>query len=201
MAIAQSAADPTAKGGGSKQDLRTYLDALLKANPNAIKVVEDEVDPEFEATALVHKILNDPEYPGFPAVLFKNVKGSDVPLMLNLHGTYERVALSIGSDVQGMVQEYARREGNPIPPVMVDSADAPVHEVVWTGDQIDITKLPFLVHNELDAGRYITSAATISRDPDSRPPERRHLPPPGPGSQAGRVHDQPGPSHLVHPPG
>jgi 2,5-furandicarboxylate decarboxylase 1 len=149
------------------QDLRTYLDTLLKANPNAIKVVEDEVDPEFEATAIVHKILNDPDYPGYPAVLFKNIKGSPVPNMLNLHGTYDRVALSIGSDVQGMVPEYAKREGNPIPTTMVESASAPVHEVVWTGDQIDITKLPFLVHQELDAGKYITSAATISRDPDS----------------------------------
>lgn len=149
------------------QDLRTYLDALTKANPNAIKIVEEEVDPEFEATAIVHKILNDPDYPGYPAVLFKNIKGSPVPNMLNLHGTYDRVALSIGSDVAGMVPEYAKREGNPIPTTMVDSANAPVHEVVWTGDDIDITKLPFLVHQELDAGKYITSAATISRDPDS----------------------------------
>ena len=47
--------------------------------------------------------------------------------MLNLHGTYERVALSIGSDVAGMVPEYARREGSPIPTTLVDSDKAPVH--------------------------------------------------------------------------
>lgn len=167
MALAEAAKGTAGKAGGSKQDLRTYLDQLLASNPDAIRIVEDEVDPEFEATALVHKILNDPAYPGYPAVLFKNVKGSDVPLMLNLHGTYDRVALSIGSDVKGMVHEYARREASPIDTTLVESKDAPVHEVVWTGDQIDITKLPFLVHNELDAGKYITSAATISRDPDS----------------------------------
>jgi 2,5-furandicarboxylate decarboxylase 1 len=149
------------------KDLRTYLDELLAQDPNAIKVVEDEVDPEFEATAIAHKIYNDPKYPGYPAILFKNIKGSPVPLMLNLHGTYERVALSIGSDVKKMVPEYARREGSPVPTTLVPSEQAPVHEVVWTGDQIDITKLPFLVHQELDAGKYITSAATISRDPDS----------------------------------
>ena len=149
------------------QDLRTYIDALLARYPDAIKVVEEEVDPEFEATAIVHKILNDPDYPGFPAVLFKNVAKSPVPLLLNLHGTYERVALSIGSDVHGMVPEYANREGSGIPTTMVSSDQAPVHEVVWTGDDIDITRLPFLVHQELDAGKYITSAATISRDPES----------------------------------
>ncbi len=167
MALAQASSSTAGSGGGSKKDLRTYLDDLLKADPTAIKIVEEEVDPEFEATAIVHKILNDPAWPGYPGVLFKNIKGSDVPLMLNLHGTYERVALSIDSDVANMVPEYGKREGSPIPTTMVDSADAPVHEIVWTGDQIDITKLPFLVHNELDAGRYITSAATISRDPDS----------------------------------
>jgi 2,5-furandicarboxylate decarboxylase 1 len=88
-------------------------------------------------------------------------------MLLNLHGTYERVALSIGSDVHGMVPEYGKREGSPIPTTMVSSDDAPVHEVVWTGDDIDATKLPTVIHQELDAGRYITSAATISRDPES----------------------------------
>jgi 2,5-furandicarboxylate decarboxylase 1 len=149
------------------KDLRTYLDQLLAADPGAVKVVEAEVDPEFEAAAIVHKIYNDPAFPGYPAVLFKNIKGSPVPCLLNLHGTYDRVALSIDSDIHGQVDEYAKREGSPIAPVMVDSSAAPVHEVVWTGDQIDITKLPFLIHQELDAGKYITSAATISRDPDS----------------------------------
>lgn len=149
------------------KDLRTYLDDLLTAVPDAVKVVDDEVDPEFEAAALVHKIVNDDDYPGFPAILFKNVKGSPVPLLLNLHGTYDRVARSIDSDIKSMVAEYAKREGSGIPTTLVPSEQAPVHEVVWTGDQIDVTKLPFLVHNELDAGKYITSAATISRDPDS----------------------------------
>ena len=149
------------------QDLRTYLETLLREHPEQLKIVDDEVDPEFEATAIVDKIERDDRYPGFPAVLFRNIGGSQVPLLLNLHGTYERVALSIDSDVPGMVDEYSKREGKPIPPTIVPSEQAPVHEVVYTGDEIDITKFPFLVHQELDAGKYITSAATVSRDPES----------------------------------
>jgi 2,5-furandicarboxylate decarboxylase 1 len=149
------------------QDLRTYLDQLVKHDPGQLKIVEEEIDPEFEAAAIVHKMEKDPRYPGFPAVLFKNIKGSKIPLMLNLHGTFERVALSINSDVAGMVPEYGKREGSPIPTTLVESEAAPVHEVVLTGDDIDATKLPSIVHQELDAGRYITSAAAISRDPDS----------------------------------
>jgi 2,5-furandicarboxylate decarboxylase 1 len=149
------------------KDLRTYLDELVTKHPELLKIVEEEVDPEFEAAAIVDKIERDERYPGFPAVLFKNIKGSDVPLILNLHGTYERVALSIDSDVANMVPEYSKREGSPIPTTLVESDQAPVHEVVYTGDDIDITRFPFLVHQELDAGKYITSASSVTRDPDS----------------------------------
>jgi 3-polyprenyl-4-hydroxybenzoate decarboxylase len=174
----------SSRGGSTGKDLRTYLDELLAANPAAVKVVEEQVDPEFESTAIVHKILNDDEYPGFPAVLFKKVGNSPVPMLLNLHGTYERVALSIGSDVHGMVDEYARREGSGIPPVMVSSDQAPVHEVVWTGDQIDITSS---VHRPPGARRrevHHVGGHDLAR-PRLRAPERGHLPPPGPDRRWG----------------
>jgi 2,5-furandicarboxylate decarboxylase 1 len=149
------------------KDLRTYLKELIDHNPNQVKVVEREVDPVFEATAIVDKMEDDSDYPGFPAVLFKNIKGSDIPLMLNLKATYERLALAIGTDVRHMVEEFARREGDFTEPEWVGRAQAPVKEVVWTGDQIDMHKLPLLHHQELDAGKYITSAAAITRDPDT----------------------------------
>jgi 2,5-furandicarboxylate decarboxylase 1 len=149
-----------------KQDLRTYLDSLLKDHPEQLKIVNEEVDPVFEATAIVDKMENDPRYPNFPAVLFKNVKGSEIPLLLNLHGTYGRLAYSIGTDVHDMVPEYAKREGSPIPTTLVSSEEAPVHEVVWTGDDIDTGKLPFLVHQEFD--RSSTPASTSLRRRRSR---------------------------------
>ncbi|MEV6624301.1 UbiD family decarboxylase [Amycolatopsis sp. NPDC051106] len=147
------------------KDLRTFLAEL---EPDQIKVVRKPVDPEFEVTALVDRMEDDPAYPGFPAVLCENVGGSEIPLLINLHGTYERLARSIGSDVHSMVPEYALREGSGIKPVTVDTtATAPVQEVVLTGDDIDVGLLPLLKHQELDAGKYITSAVTICRDPDS----------------------------------
>jgi 2,5-furandicarboxylate decarboxylase 1 len=149
------------------QDLRSYLRTLVEHRPDELKVVSQEVDPFFGASALVHKILNDTRYPGFPAVLFQQVGTSDIPLILNLHGTYDRLALALGTDVPHMVTEYSKREGNPIPTTPIDGRDAPVQQVVLTGDEIDVTRLPLQVHNELDAGKYITSAATIVRDPDS----------------------------------
>lgn len=151
----------------AQPDLRSYLADLTKWDPKQLMIVEDEIDSEFEATAIVHKMQKDPAYATFPAVLFKNIKGSPIPCLLNLHATYERVSFALGTNVAGMVEEYAKREGSPIPTTIVSSENAPVHEVVLTGDDIDVTKLPTLVHQELDAGRYITSAAAVSRDPDS----------------------------------
>ncbi|MBI2764518.1 MAG: UbiD family decarboxylase, partial [Chloroflexi bacterium] len=150
------------------QDLRTFLHTLVETSPEQLKVVDQPVRPEFEATALVDKIDNDPRYPGFPAVLFKHIVGAEMPLLLNLHGTYERLALALGTDIRSLVPGYAAREGNLTPTTLVASEAAPVHEVVLRGDQIDLTTLlPLLLHNELDAGKYITSAATVCRDPST----------------------------------
>ncbi|HYY88141.1 MAG TPA: UbiD family decarboxylase, partial [Chloroflexota bacterium] len=150
------------------KDLRTYLSTLIERYPEQLKVVEKEVQPEFEAAAIVDKMENDPRYPNFPAVLFKKIKGSDMPLILNLHGTYERLALACGAELRTLVADYARLEGTPIPSTRVSSDAAPVHEVVLRDEQIDLTTLlPLLLHNELDAGKYITSAACIVRDPNT----------------------------------
>src|SRR5262249_22164249 len=147
------------------KDLRTFLDQLRAVHPEQLKVVRKRVDPDFEAAALVDRLEDDGRYPGFPAVLFERVGDSEIPLLINLHGTYELLALAVDSDLQGMVAEYARREGSPLRSVHMD--DAPVQEVVLEGDEIDLGRLPMLRHQELDAGRYITSAVTLSRDPES----------------------------------
>jgi 2,5-furandicarboxylate decarboxylase 1 len=169
LSPSETTTEQRSRGGSTShgKDLRSYLDQLVASDASQLMVVDDEVDPVFEAAAIVHKMKNNSDYPTFPAVLFRNVKGSKIPLLLNLHGTFDRVALSIDSDVKGMVPEYAKREGSPIPWKEVSSEEAPVHEVVQTGDDIDATALPLLIHQEFDAGKYITSAAAITVDPDS----------------------------------
>ena len=105
------------------KDLRTYLDQLAAAAPEDIYVVDREVDPRFELTGVVAKLEEEQR---FPAVFFRNVKGSDLPVMINLTASYNRLALSLDSTVHTMVQECARREGNPRPVKHVGDADAPV---------------------------------------------------------------------------
>jgi 2,5-furandicarboxylate decarboxylase 1 len=152
---------------GSHKDLRSYLHELIEHDPNQLLVVEKEVDPVFEATSIVDRLRSDRRYPKFPAVLFEHVAGSSIPHLLNLYGRYERLALAIGATEATMLEEFGRRESEPIDPVEVDRSEAPVKETVLTGDDVDLGRLPILQHMELDAGKYITSGASITADPDT----------------------------------
>jgi 2,5-furandicarboxylate decarboxylase 1 len=49
--------------------------------------------------------------------------------------------------------------------IEIPSAEAPVHQVVKTGDQIDLTKLPFHPQHEYDGGTYISSGIDYCVDP------------------------------------
>ncbi len=149
------------------KDLRTYLEQLKRSLPNHIKVVDQEVDRKWEITGFIEKIRKDPRFPDFPGVLFTNVKGSKLPALINLCASYERLAVSIDATVKTMVPEFAKREAKAVPPVEVDRRHAPVKEVIWTGNQIDLNKLPTVWHNELDSGYYVDAGLSILRDPDS----------------------------------
>src|SRR5439155_13531192 len=71
----------------------------------------------------------------------------------------------LGTDVQHMVPHYAEKQSHPIPPEIVQNA--PVKEVVWTGPDADLTRLPIPTHNELDGGPYLTGATLVARDPET----------------------------------
>lgn len=168
QALTESAAHTETKidtAVGAPKDLRVYLQKLIEHDPKQLMVVDKEIDPVFEATAIVDQMRTDGRYSNYPAVLFRNIKGSAIPLLINLQGTYERLALAIDSNLQSMVEEFGRRENSPIPTKRVDRSQAPVKEVVWKGADADVTKLPILRHQELDSGKYITSAVFILRDP------------------------------------
>jgi 2,5-furandicarboxylate decarboxylase 1 len=147
------------------KDLRSFLRQLAEYGRDQLAVVDREVDPVFEAAAIVDNMRRDTRYPKFPAVLFRHIRGSSIPLLINLHGTYERLALSIDATVQTMVEEFARREGSPIPVTHVSPSQAPVKEVVWKDADADLSRLPLLQHQERDVAKYITSAVVMARDP------------------------------------
>lgn len=167
MAQGMVEADLVEPSSKDAKDLRSFLRELVEHDSDQLVVVDREVDPVFEATSIVDRLRTDPAYPRYPAVLFTKVKGSDIPLLINLHGTYERLAFSLGTDLAGMVEEFSRRENSPVPVKRVSASEAPVKEVILKGKDANLALLPILQHNELDAGKYVTSAVSITRDPET----------------------------------
>ncbi len=82
-----------------------------------------------------------------------------------VNGSRKRLAAALGVAEREIAHEFMRRMANPQPVIEVPSAQAPVHQVVRRGDDIDLTRLPFHVQHEYDGGAYISSGIDFTADP------------------------------------
>ncbi len=98
------------------------------------------------------------------AVLFTNVGPDHQSLVGNALGSRERMARAFGVPAAGLLAEIMRRLNRKPEFIELTSAQAPVHEVILTGADADVTKLPVHVHHGLDGGPYISAALDISMD-------------------------------------
>ena len=73
-------------------DLRDFLNQLEEKG--LLKRISQEIDPNLEMTEISDRTLRA----GGPALLFENPKGHDTPVLTNLFGTTERVALAMGKE-------------------------------------------------------------------------------------------------------
>ena len=73
------------------RDLRSWID-LLKREGELVEV-DAEVDPDLEITGIVDRTVKA----GGPALLFRNAKGSERPLLINQFGTERRMCLAFGA--------------------------------------------------------------------------------------------------------
>ncbi len=144
------------------KDLRSYIDQIA-GSPGNLLTTDVPVDPRLELTRIIYKLEEQNKR---PAVLFKKVLGSDLPVLTNLFGNRERLALALDTTGEKLNRVYREREKKLIPPVIV--ASGPIQERVMTGGDVDLTKLPIVHHNSGDAGPYITAGVTTVRDPDTR---------------------------------
>ncbi len=162
------------------RDLRGFID-LLESRGQLVRIGE-RVSPELEITALADRAVKT----GGPALLFENVEGAELPLAINLFGTRERMAWALGVDSLDDLTERLRelldvklggglfrmasnlpklRELATLPPRLVRRA--PVQEVVWRADEVDLGRLPILKCWPKDGGRFVTLPLVISKDPES----------------------------------
>jgi len=146
-------------------DLGGFIAMLEAEHPEQVVRISKEVDPKFGVSGILERLERDGR---FPLVIFEKIKGSDMPLVANMHADFERLRLALDmadGGVKEFVAEAAARQARPIPPVKV--AGGPVQEIVLTGEEIDVEALPVCTYHELDAGKYITAGLALMRDPDT----------------------------------
>lgn len=99
------------------------------------------------------------------ALLIENPAGCDTPLLINAMATRFRWARILGVSKADVGTELERRLAARIEPVRVSAA--PVQEIVETGSEVDITKLPVYLQHELDGAPYVSAAIDVTRDPET----------------------------------
>lgn len=140
------------------RDLRQFI-GLLEAEGD-LRRVKRAVSTEFEISAGIRR-MSDVQG---PALWFDNVIGHDMPVVGGLFSTRARAlrALGVSSHAEGN-ERFLHGLHHPIPPVVVDAG--PCQEVVLTGDEVDLSRLPLPRYSEKDGGAYITVGLDISKDP------------------------------------
>jgi 4-hydroxy-3-polyprenylbenzoate decarboxylase len=152
------------------RDLRAWLD--LVEQDGGLHRITAPVAAHEELSAATYMVAQDEDA---PALLFENIEGdaSGTRILSNMLGSSKRrFALATGLDpdlsTRDMILAMRARAKGRIPPKMVSSEDAPVNEIVLTGDDIDLTKLPVPRFWPRDGGDYIgTGDITFTRDPES----------------------------------
>ncbi|MCW5730544.1 MAG: UbiD family decarboxylase [Alphaproteobacteria bacterium] len=165
--------------------LRDFMDRLEREK-RLIRVAEP-VSTVLEMTEIQTRLLAE----GGPAVLFEapvqaDGRRSDIPVLVNLFGTVERVAWGMDREPGELRQigetlAFLRqpeppggwREAMEMLPLLKTAmamrprtvADAPVHEVVLTGDEIDLAALPVQTCWPGEPAPLITWPLVVTRGP------------------------------------
>ena len=166
----------------SFKDLREFISFL--EGKGELRRVRTPVSRDLEITELADRTVKS----GGPALYFENVDGFDMPVVINLYGSHQRMAWALGVDGLDEIVERVRKligMAEAPPSGLLDKvrvlrdlagiartqpktvSKAPCQEVVITGDEVDVNMLPALKCWPQDAGRFITLPLVISRDPET----------------------------------
>lgn len=160
-------------------DLKDFI-GFLEAKGQLIRI-KAEVDPVLEVTEITDRISKSYG----PALLFENPKGSNIPILINAFGSYERMSWALDVDHLDEVPDRLVSllpDGEPNSFWQKMSAlfklkniadykpkevkNAPCQEVVLT-DNLSLDDLPILKCWPQDGGRFITLPLVITKDLDT----------------------------------
>jgi 2,5-furandicarboxylate decarboxylase 1 len=148
--------------------MREYIEHLERDMPSHVIRVKKTVSPEFEIPAILQQVEDRKKYPVIIFEKVRNLNGaiSELPVVINLFGSRERLADSMGCTVAMLPLDYLQKE-KPVKPVVIEKDRAAVKEVIATGDKVDLFDLPVVTHHEMDLGPYLTSPSVWLKDPET----------------------------------
>lgn len=142
--------------------MREFLAALEQAGE--LVRVRREVESPHEVFTILWELA---ERNG-PAAILERVRGSQMPLVINLIGTLDRFAMACGFPRGLSARELRDRYVDALQPSRWHQPErlreAPCQEVVLTGDDVDLGRLPIFQWHPDDGGAYLTLPVVITRD-------------------------------------
>jgi len=163
------------------KDLRDFMHQLEQQGK--LKRIPQVIDPYLEMTEICDRTLRA----GGPALLFENPRGHSVPVLGNLFGTKERVAMGMGADSVEALRDIGKLLASlkepEVPHGMKDAwqklplfrkvldmapktvKQAPCQETVIESGAVDLSSLPIQTCWPGDAGPLITWALVVTRGP------------------------------------
>lgn len=143
-------------------DLRSFLQTLRDESPDELWEIDAPVSLSYEMTAYAMELERRASP---PVLLFRHVEGFSAPVVSNLFASRKRIARILGLHERELVSRWPAIASRRIKATL--SSEAPVKEVITTGDEVNLWDYPIPVHFETDAGRYISGGVVIAKDPDT----------------------------------
>jgi len=134
-----------------------YLQRLI--NDGEIRIIKRTVDPRFELAAVTHLSQKKDDLP----ILFRSVKGSDMPVVSNVYGSRQRLFDLVGAEKGSFCRRWtelsSRLNGNP------DYYTAGA----YPGNRVqgELRDLPLITYREKEPNPYFTSAIYLAKDPEN----------------------------------
>lgn len=138
--------------------LRRFLDELGRDQPDELEIRTEKTP----LSRLAEAIDGNPR-----AVLLRDVGPEGAEVAANIPASRKRLAQAFGVAPEALRGEVLRRLRLAPELIELDSHEAPVHEVVLTGEQADLTALPVHLQHELDGAPYISAGVDYARDQKS----------------------------------
>ncbi|MBU7026056.1 MAG: UbiD family decarboxylase, partial [Theionarchaea archaeon] len=137
-------------------NLREFLNNL-EQNGELVRITK-EVSHQYEVANIMNTLGENP-------AIFENVKGFDFPVFGGITSNRDVIAKALNTTKEGLLLKLVDSLRDPKEPEML--SEALCQEVVIKGNDVDLDKIPMLVHLPGDGGRYGTATVAVIKDPET----------------------------------